>query len=40
MYLLHLIPNGKNVLAIAVREFSNIQLFSQKYYQATTETFI
>ena len=31
---------ARNVLAIVVREFPNIQLFSQKYYKATAKTFL
>ncbi len=34
------IEKARNVLAIVISEYPDIHLFSQKYYQATTKTFL
>jgi len=34
------IEKARSVLAIVIREYPDIHLFSQKYYQATTKTFL
>jgi hypothetical protein len=34
------IEKARNVLAIVIGEYPDIHLFSQKYYQATTKTFL